>query len=669
MLVRVINRKGNFVDRHKMIYPEIQQCEQQLDQLKSCELLRPLQSDDVPNWLTSLTKAQLFALIIEQSTSTNVKKSHSKSMLLDYVIQFVDRQSCLSSDVASSYLVDTTDLHIHYFLFLFFGHLGSRLDQFSMRDMGIRATRKDVTTSQARFENKQQSNSAYYYAKKLQEIKSLDSAHFPCEQLRPEQHMQAIGERANQLRDKYFYVLGKMLLTNHHSLALNYLEASSNAKAQEKWLREQYKIGNKSLVKARLEKIIDTSLDDTLLLFAEDFYQRKFQQIKVSKLTQKLRKESYSLTLDQIYKDQVEKGVQQHYQRLGCIVFRTENRLFNTLFGLLFWQELFHQQPNSVANEFDRRPKVIKNNTVYAELGAEIENRLALMAQPDKAVTYITKIATSHYGQPNGMFHWHPKMMQIITLLIQTAPTIPLVNHLRAKAKNFVGLNDGYPDLLIIENGALRFVEVKAQGDAIRPNQFVTINALQQAGFDVQICRVDWCVDPLQPYVVVDIETTGGKSSLHRITEIGAVKIVDGNEVDSWSTLINPQRQISKFITRLTGINNEMVEDAPLFCEIADSFSDFVQGCVFVAHNVNFDYGFIKQEYQRIDRKFSMPKMCTVRESRKYFNGLSSYSLANLCRHFDIPLTSHHRALCDAQATAQLWQLIDEQKHLVSATN
>jgi DNA polymerase-3 subunit epsilon len=253
-------------------------------------------------------------------------------------------------------------------------------------------------------------------------------------------------------------------------------------------------------------------------------------------------------------------------------------------------------------------------------------------------------------------------MIQIISTFLAAAPVEAVVHHLRAMAKNYHGLNDGYPDLMIIENGQLRFEEVKAPGDVIRPNQFVSMNALQDAGFDVRICRVEWFVDPLQPYVVVDVETTGGKQPQHRITEIGAVKMINGEIVERWSSLINPQRHISKFITKLTCISNDMVKDAPLFSEIADSLSQFMQNCVFVAHNVNFDYGFFKQEYQRLDRNFVMPKLCTVREMRKHFPGLKSYSLGNLCETFDISLENHHRALCDAEAAAALLKMIHQQK-------
>ncbi|MEP4892446.1 MAG: exonuclease domain-containing protein [Aliiglaciecola sp.] len=666
MFVRVVNRQSRFIKLDKMIYREIDDCPRQLQKLADKGFLVTLHPNDIKDWLQELTKEQLIDLLTLHHSDL-VKKSASKMKILEQVKQLCSVNQCLTSELADQFLVKDFDANLAYLLFLFFGDSTSGLSKFSMRDLGVLRTRTKDTKASARFESLQQARSVFYYSVKIEKLKrneldfkeyALQSEGVAAYPVAPDNCLQSA-----KLRDNYFYLLGKQLLGIHLPLALEYLSASSYHKAQEKWLRELYKIGEKVKVKAELERIIDNSLDDALLLFAEDFYQRKYHQSKVSKLTQKLREDSINLVIDELYKDQVEIGVKEYYQRQGAIVFRTENRLFNALFGLTFWQELFNAQADSIATEFDRRPRVVKENSFYQELGEAVEERLLIFSTPQRAIVYLTKIATQYYGQPNGIFRWNSKIIQILSLFLNTAPLDAVVMHLRAMAKNYQGLKDGYPDLMIVENGNLRFEEVKAPGDSIRPNQFVTINALQTAGFDVQICRVNWIVDPMQPYVVVDIETTGGKHPQHRITEIAAVKVVNGEVVDTWTSLVNPERHISKFITKLTGINNSMVKGAPLFCEVADTFTKFIQGCIFVAHNVNFDYGFIKQEYQRIDRKFSMPKLCTVRESRKYFPGLKSYSLANLCQHFDIPLINHHRALCDAQATAHILNLVNECKY------
>ena len=105
-----------------------------------------------------------------------------------------------------------------------------------------------------------------------------------------------------------------------------------------------------------------------------------------------------------------------------------------------------------------------------------------------------------------------------------------------------------------------------------------------------------------------------------------------------------------------------MVREAPVFAEVADSFMQFMRGGIFVAHSVNFDYGFIFYEYERLERRFRFPKLCTCAGMRRRYPGHQSYSLGNLCETYDINLKDHHRALCDARAAAQLLNLINQKR-------
>ena len=154
----------------------------------------------------------------------------------------------------------------------------------------------------------------------------------------------------------------------------------------------------------------------------------------------------------------------------------------------------------------------------------------------------------------------------------------------------------------------------------------------------------------------------GSWSNGDRITEIGAVKVRNHEVVAEWHSLINPQRSIPANITRLTGINHDMVQGAPVFAEVADSFMQFMSDGIFVAHSVNFDYGFISYEYERLERRFRFPKLCTCARMRRRYPGHQSYSLGNLCETYDIDLKEHHRALCDARAAAQLLNLINQKR-------
>lgn len=157
-------------------------------------------------------------------------------------------------------------------------------------------------------------------------------------------------------------------------------------------------------------------------------------------------------------------------------------------------------------------------------------------------------------------------------------------------------------------------------------------------------------------YAIVDIETTGGYAAGHGITEV-AVFIHDGERVvKKFETLINPLQNIPRYITALTGIDNDMVEDAPTFDEVADTLFDLLNDRIFIAHNVNFDYSFIRHQLRHCGYNLVVKKLCTVRLGRKVFPGLPSYSLGNLCRTLHIQNEGRHRAGGDAKATTLLFE-------------
>lgn len=159
-------------------------------------------------------------------------------------------------------------------------------------------------------------------------------------------------------------------------------------------------------------------------------------------------------------------------------------------------------------------------------------------------------------------------------------------------------------------------------------------------------------------YAIIDIETTGGSPDRSKITEI-AIILHDGNKVtEEYSTLINPECSIPYQITQITGITNDMVRDAPPFYEVAKKIVEMTEGAVFVAHNVNFDYNFVKAAFKDLGFPYTRKTLCTVRMSRVAFPGLKSYSLGNLCESLDIQLKNRHRALGDAKATAILFDKI-----------
>ena len=155
-------------------------------------------------------------------------------------------------------------------------------------------------------------------------------------------------------------------------------------------------------------------------------------------------------------------------------------------------------------------------------------------------------------------------------------------------------------------------------------------------------------------YAIIDVETTGGNAFNEKLTEISIFQF-DGKQITGqYSTLINPERAIPFMITRLTGITDEMVRQAPKFYEVAREIIELTEGRVFVAHNANFDYNFIRQEYKRLGYSYNRKTLCTVKLSRKLIPGHRSYSLGNLCSDLGITIQNRHRAAGDAEATVKV---------------
>ncbi|MFY8128238.1 MAG: exonuclease domain-containing protein [Chitinophagaceae bacterium] len=170
-------------------------------------------------------------------------------------------------------------------------------------------------------------------------------------------------------------------------------------------------------------------------------------------------------------------------------------------------------------------------------------------------------------------------------------------------------------------------------------------------------------------FAIVDIETTGGHANKNGITEI-AIVLFDGTEIEgSFTTLVNPQMPIQPYVQSMTGITNSMVALAPLFKDVAYQIHNLLQDRIFVAHNVNFDYSFVKHELQQAGFTIDLPKICTVRLARKVFPGLPKYGLGSLSKHFNIANSARHRAMGDAMATTTLLQLMLQKEIGVNEIN
>ena len=159
-------------------------------------------------------------------------------------------------------------------------------------------------------------------------------------------------------------------------------------------------------------------------------------------------------------------------------------------------------------------------------------------------------------------------------------------------------------------------------------------------------------------YAIVDIETTGGYAGAGGITEV-AVFIFDGKKIiQQYETLLNPVYTIPRYVESLTGITNTMVESERQFSAVAGELYELLHDKIFVAHNVNFDYSYLKYHLAQAGYELNCKKLCTIRLGRQILPGMPSYSLGNLCRRVGINIEQRHRAGGDAAATVKLFRYL-----------
>ncbi|NIK92171.1 GIY-YIG nuclease family protein [Mangrovimonas sp. CR14] len=169
-------------------------------------------------------------------------------------------------------------------------------------------------------------------------------------------------------------------------------------------------------------------------------------------------------------------------------------------------------------------------------------------------------------------------------------------------------------------------------------------------------------------YAILDIETTGGKYNEEGITEIAIYKFDGHKVVDQFISLVNPEREIQPFVVNLTGINSNMLRNAPKFYEVAKRIVEITEDCIIVAHNAKFDYRILRTEFHRLGFGYKRKTLCTVELSKQLIPGQDSYSLGKLARSLGIPVSDRHRASGDAMATVKLFKMLlnkDLDKYIV----
>ena len=662
LYVRMLNRRGRIFHGRRFRYQEIPDTAGAVTRLSQAGFVRPADESDFADWLDVITRTELLT-VLESCCSTNrFRRSWKKGELSSFALANVDPLDASVTGAMTPYVIQNGLDTVSYLLFLYFGRKEDSLQRFTLKDLGLVTGAGFRRRFRPRFTERDVAINNWFYCRKLDQVTAAgqdaisglasEAANWP----------PALDDDADRHRQQALYRLGeKAEQYRDTATAERVFTLADGWPASERRVRLVYSRGDRKAAEKLLAGMIDQPACEEELLFAQDFQARKFASKRTARVTDILR-QGRVLEVDDCRRGEPEEAAADWYRARGAEAWFSENRLWKRMFGLLFWDLLFGSEHASLYNEFDRCPADLVNGSFYQRNHGLVERLLAGFADTGGLCRKLAATAAGAYGTPNGVFRWSNTMLAEIRACLTTVRPDGLETMMRRMAQDWTGNRSGYPDLMIIEHGKARFVEIKTEGDQLRRNQLKQITALEQAGIPVEVNRVRWTLDPMQVYAVVDIETTGRRGGSNRITEVGIVRVQGETIIDRWETLVNPGRRIPRRISGLTGITDDMVSGALLFSEIASIVKEKCRDAIFVAHNVQFDYGFISDEFQRLDRPFHAPTLCTVRGMRRWFPGLRSYSLGSLCNHFNIDLAHHHRALCDASAAARLLVLINRRR-------
>jgi len=505
LLVRMANRKGSVFRILHLGYADVDDVARRLGDLTAAGFVSPVREKDFAAALSVLSKDDVLDLLAEGHADEGVRKSWTKPNLIKTARERLSVSECFDGARGAGFIAQRRKRALRYLLYLYFGRMTDGLTSFAMRDLGLVRTNSFRAEFEARFSERAEAEEAFFYAERIAWLDRCDAGDREA-MAREAPGWSPPSEAALPLRDTLLHALGRHLEKAGDVTGARALYAlGTSPECGEREVRMAWAAGEKDAARARLEEMIASPASDGEALFAQDFLARKFGGKRTSLITDMLR-EAPTLPLDESHRATPERGAAALYERQGWVAQHAENTPWRTLFGLLFWDIVYDGDTARLHNAFERMPGALRDGSFYRANRDAVEARLALLDRPDAAMAALLSTVAERYGTLTPLFRWYPDMVERMRPLLYHAPPGALATVLRVMAADYRGRKDGFPDLMLHRDGALRLIEIKAEGDQIRRNQLVQLELLREAGFDVAINRVAWIVDPEQTYVVVDID-------------------------------------------------------------------------------------------------------------------------------------------------------------------
>ena len=519
LFIRFCNRTGSFFRTEKLKYVEIENIPESLNGLIDKGFIESLSENhllEAAEVLDIFSKSELIELAKMLNLETRGKASLKKEEVLDWLLAVGNWEDMIyllnSEDYANihglphSLVKVVKQTEVQMLKFLFFGSRHGDMTEFVTRDLGFQSYEKfDEDKMVAYFQTRQEVEDKLkvslaredFYLMQQADIEILDIYNWFMDWT--ETHRKELSEIAI-LTYETFSLRVALYLEKKKALdeALIIFRLTEESPSRERQVRILDKQKNREEAKALCELILAEPQNATEQFFAEDYLNR-IEAILLKKkskkaVTQQLHN-SDSITIAATWKRQVEFGVIDYYQNRGMKAEFTENHLWRSLFGLLFWDIIFDTDSLAIHHPLQRSPSDLFKPTFFEKRKEKMEERLKMLEDEDATIVYMNRIFFEKFGLTNPLVQWYGGLFPLILTLLERLSPEQITLITLEMAKNLRQNLRGFPDLFIWADGEYSFIEVKSPTDSLSNQQLFWLRFFESVNVRSKVLRVEWAVE------------------------------------------------------------------------------------------------------------------------------------------------------------------------------
>lgn len=525
LFIRFSNRSGSFFRTEKLKYAEIENIPAVLNSLISKGFVESLATKHLPQAyevLDVFNKSELIFLAKMLNLETKGKASLKKEEVLDWLLEvgnweeihFLLNEKDFSEihEVQHSVVKVCFEEEVQLLKFLFFGTRHGDMSEFVTRDLGFQSYEKyDEDKMVAYFETRQEVEDKLKVSLAREDFFLMQEAKIEYLEIFnwfmdwTENHRKELSEIAIPTFERFTLKVAAYLeRLKALDEALITFRLTDQSPSRERQVRILDKLKNKEEAKALCELILAEPQNADEHFFAEDYLNRLEAQLQKKKskkaVTQQLHG-SESISIDLIWKRQVEMGVIDYYERHGKKATFTENHLWRSLFGLLFWDIIFDTDTLAIHHPLQRSPSDLFKPTFFEKRKEKMEERLQMLDDIDTTTIYVHNIFFEKYGITNPLVDWYGGLFPLILTVLEKLSSEQISLVMLEMARNLRENIRGFPDLMMWSDGEYCFVEVKSPTDSLSNQQLYWQRFFEKINVNSKVLRVEWSKPNLDDFL------------------------------------------------------------------------------------------------------------------------------------------------------------------------